>query len=121
MMQQKNLDFGKYFAGFEGLQLQKLEELRAFLSGLLPDASEAISYQIPTYKLNGKNIVHFAAYAKHIGFYPGSKVIAENTHLLDGYKFAKGSVQFPIEKPLPRELIRTLVSARLRDFQATGR
>lgn len=70
-----------------------------------PKSEEAISYGIPTLKLNGKNLVHFAGYEKHVGFYPGSKAVLKFAKEIAGYKSAKGSIQFPITKKMPQALI----------------
>lgn len=80
-----------------------------------PETQETISYQIPTFKLNG-NLVHFAAFKNHIGFYPGASGVAEfeNEFNKRGYKWAKGSVQFPMAHKLPEELISRIVLYRVR-------
>ncbi len=90
-----------------------LEELREAIRQSAPEAEEAISYQIPTFKLNG-NLVHFAAFTNHIGFYPAPKGIEEFEKELSAYKQGKGSVQFPIDKPMPIELISKIVKYRVR-------
>jgi len=89
-----------------------LIRLRKVIKESAPDAEEKISYQMPTFLLNG-NMVYFAAYKKHIGFYPTSSGIDAFKHELSQYKGAKGSVQFPIEKPLPYELISKIVKFRV--------
>lgn len=93
---------------------KKLEELRATIKMIVPDAKEKISYQMPTFALNG-NLVHFAAYKNHIGFYPGASGIEAFKHELKAYKHAKGSVQFPLDKPLPMELISRIVKYRVEE------
>ena len=98
-----------------------LHQVRAQISGLLPDASEAISYAMPTYKINGKNIVHFAGYRQHIGIYPASQVIAELQGELGGYKTSKGAVQLPLTASFPHPLIERIVRLRLTHFLATGK
>ena len=77
-----------------------LQELRSFIQALAPEATQKISYGIPTFDLHG-NLVHFAGYAGHIGFYPGAKGIAVLEEEIKAYKYAKGSVQFPLGQPLP--------------------
>lgn len=89
-----------------------LKTLRKVIRASAPDAEEKISYQMPTFALNG-NLVHFAAYKNHIGFYPAPSGIDAFKHELSDYKGAKGSVQFPIEKPLPYELISKIVKYRV--------
>jgi len=89
--------------------IQKLlETIRQTIKKSVPVAEEAISYQIPTFKLKG-NLVHFAAFKNHIGFYPGSKAIKDFQKDLTKYKSSKGAVQFPIDNPMPLSLIRKIV------------
>lgn len=95
--------------------IQKLlKEVRAAINATAPDATEKISYQIPTFYLNG-NLVHFAAFKKHIGFYPTSSGISAFQDELKGYKSAKGSVQFPLNKPMPIALIKRIVKYRVKE------
>jgi uncharacterized protein YdhG (YjbR/CyaY superfamily) len=89
-----------------------LQGLRATIRAAAPEAGETISYGIPTFTLNG-NLVHFAAYEKHIGFYPTSSGVRAFSKELSLYKTAKGTVQFPIDSPLPLELISRIVSFRV--------
>lgn len=97
------------------LEVQKiLEELRIAIKMAAPDAQEKISYQMPTFYLNG-NLVHFAAHKSHIGFYPAPSGIETFKQELKAYKSAKGSVQFPIDKPLPMELISRIVKYRVEE------
>jgi uncharacterized protein YdhG (YjbR/CyaY superfamily) len=121
MNMQPSADFATYFAEFSGPQRQRLDEIYDLLRSLLPDAEEAMSYQIPTFKLEGKNIVHFAGYPKHIGFYPSPAVISEFELKLKNFKYAKGSVQFPMADELPTTLIKEMVALRLVHFEASGR
>nr|MBP9057258.1 DUF1801 domain-containing protein [Polaromonas sp.] len=88
------------------------QKLRTTILNLAPGATEAMSYQIPTFKLNG-NLVHFAAFKKHIGFYPGAAGIAAFQDELAGYKSAKGSVQFPLDQALPLDLVKKIVKFRV--------
>lgn len=78
-----------------------LQTLRQVVKEEAPDAVEAMSYQMPTFKRNGKNLVHFAAFKNHIGFYPTPSGTEAFQHELVPYKRAKGSIQFPINQPLP--------------------
>ena len=91
-----------------------LQKIRAVIREAAPEAEESINYQIPTFKLKG-NLVHFAAYSKHIGFYPAPSGIEAFQEELKEYKGAKGSVQFPLSKPIPYELIRKIVRFRLEE------
>jgi len=94
-------------------EIQKLlKEVRAAIKATAPDAIEKISYHIPTFYLNG-NLIHFAAFKNHIGFYPTSSGIAAFKDELKEYKSAKGSVQFPLDKPMPIALIKSIVKYRV--------
>jgi uncharacterized protein YdhG (YjbR/CyaY superfamily) len=108
----ENID--EYIAGFPKDVRKKLEEMRATIRNAAPDAEEAISYAIPTYKLNG-NLVHFAAFKDHIGFYPAPRGIEAFKKELAAYKGGKGTVQFPLDHPLPVDLIRRIVKFRVKD------
>ncbi|MCZ7400714.1 MAG: DUF1801 domain-containing protein [Candidatus Methanoperedens sp.] len=104
----------EYIHSFPEPIQKKLEELREVIKEQAPQAQEKISYQIPTFFLNG-NLVHFAAYSKHIGFYPTPSGIDAFKSEISKYKNAKGSVQFPIEEPLPIELIKKIVKFRVEE------
>jgi uncharacterized protein YdhG (YjbR/CyaY superfamily) len=91
-----------------------LNELRQTIKEAAPEAQETINYQIPTFALNG-NLVHFAAFENHIGFYPTPSGMEAFEKELSGYKSAKGSVQFPIDEPLPLPLIRRIVEYRVKE------
>ena len=93
-----------------------LNELRQTIKEVAPKAEETISYQIPTFTLNG-NMVHFAAFENHIGFYPTPSGMEAFKEELSRYKGAKGSVQFPIDEPLPLPLIRRIVEYRVKENQ----
>ncbi len=97
-----------------------LQNLRAVIKEAAPEATEKISYQMPTFYLNG-NLVHFAAYARHIGFYPAPSGIEAFKEELSPYKGAKGSVQFPLDKPLPMDLISRIVRFRVSENIKKGR
>jgi uncharacterized protein YdhG (YjbR/CyaY superfamily) len=91
-----------------------LQELRQTIREAAPEAEETINYQIPTFTLHG-NLVHFAAFEKHIGFYPTPGGMEAFQKELSSYKQAKGSVQFPIDQPLPLPLIRRIVEFRVKE------
>jgi uncharacterized protein YdhG (YjbR/CyaY superfamily) len=97
-----------------------LEKMRQTIRKTAPKAVEAISYQMPTFKLNGKNLVHFAAWKNHIGFYPTPSGTEAFKKELSPYKGAKGSVQFPIEMPIPYELVKNIVIFRMKDLEKEG-
>lgn len=105
-------DVDVYISGFPAEVQVKLQQLRATIKKAAPEAVEIISYQMPAYKFNGM-LVYFAAYKNHIGFYPGADGIATFKRELSVYKGAKGSVQFPIDKPLPLEIITQIVEFRV--------
>ena len=118
---QSNATIDAYIAAQSPALQVILHQVRAQISVLLPEASEAISYAMPTYKINGKNIVHFAGYTHHIGIYPGAQVVAELQGELAGYKTSKGAVQLPLTGPFPHPLIERIVRLRLAHFLATGK
>ena len=90
---------------------EKLNAMRDAILEILPEATEKISYGMPTLYLNG-NVVHFAAFSHHIGFYPGADGIAAFAGELSAYKLSKGTVQFPLDQPLPLELVRRITTYR---------
>jgi len=92
-----------------------LEQMRQTIRTAAPEAVEAISYQMPTFKLNGKNLVHFAAFKNHIGFYPIPSGIEAFKKELSAYKQGKGSVQFPLDKPVPYGLVEKVVRFRVKE------
>jgi uncharacterized protein YdhG (YjbR/CyaY superfamily) len=94
-----------------------LEKIRQTIRKAAPGAVEAISYQIPTFKLNGKNLVHFAAWKDHIGFYATPSGNAAFKKELSHYKVAKGSIQFPLEQPIPYDLVTKMVLFRMKETQ----
>ena len=85
------------------------------LRSAAPGATEAISYAIPTFDLNGRHLVHFAGYEGHVGFYPAPSGIAAFKDELKPFKSAKGSAQFPLDRPLPADLIRRMVAFRVEE------
>lgn len=104
----------EYIASFPEATQALLREMRGIIRKAAPEASERISYQMPTFYLNG-NLVHFAAFAKHIGFYPLPHVLTSFSEDLKRYKQGKGSIQFPIDEPLPAELIGRIVRFRIEE------
>jgi uncharacterized protein YdhG (YjbR/CyaY superfamily) len=102
----------EYIATFPKDIQKILEEMRATIKAAAPEAVEKISYQMPTFFLKG-NLVHFAAHTNHIGFYPTSSGIEAFKGELSIYKGAKGSVQFPLGKPLPLKLVNKIVKYRV--------
>jgi uncharacterized protein YdhG (YjbR/CyaY superfamily) len=105
-----NID--EYIANFPAEIQGLLQKVRNTIAAEAPLATEAISYQLPTFKLQG-NLVHFAAFKHHIGFYPGAAGIANFEQDLKPYKWAKGSVQFPLDQPIPYDLIAKITKFRV--------
>lgn len=101
-----------YIAQFSPEIQEKLQSLRKSIRETAPDTGEKISYGMPTFTLNG-NLVHFAAYKTHIGFYPTPSGIEAFKEKLSEYKYSKGAVQFPISKPLPFDLVQEIVAFRV--------
>jgi len=110
----KPTNIDAYIARFPKDVQRILEQLRTTIRKAAPDAEEAISYQMPTFRLKG-NLVHFAAYKNHIGFYPTPSGIEKFKKELSVYEGAKGSVKFPIDKPLPFDLISEIVKFRVQE------
>lgn len=101
-----------YIAGFPESTQELLQQVRQTVRSAAPDAEEVISYGMPTVKLNG-NLVHFAAFKNHIGFYPAPQGLDAFKEELAGYKGGKGSVQFPLDQPLPLALIAKITAYRV--------
>lgn len=106
----QNID--EYIAGFPAEVQEILQKVRQAIREAAPGAQETINYQIPTFVLEG-NLVHFGGYKKHIGFYPAPSGIEKFKHKLSEYEVAKGSVKFPLEKPIPYDLIKEIVIFRV--------
>lgn len=111
----------EYIEAFPEDLARMLESMRKTIREAAPDAVEAISYQMPTFKLNGRNLVHFAAFKNHIGFYPIPSGIEAFKTELSPYKQGKGSVRFPLEKPLPLDLVRRIVRFRAEETRRGGK
>jgi len=107
-----NID--EYMAGFSKDVRAILERIRTTVRKAAPDAKEMINYGIPTFTLNG-NLVHFAAFKSHIGFYPTPSGIEKFKKELSKYESAKGSVKFPLDKPIPYTLITKIVRFRVKE------
>lgn len=104
----------EYIATFPKNVQDILQELRKVIKEAAPEAKEAISYGMPTFKLNG-NLVHFAAYKNHIGFYPAPSGIDSFKEKLAKYRTGKGTLQFPIDEPIPFELMKEVVRVRVKE------
>ena len=107
-------DIDEYIAGFPQPVREILEQIRSTIRNAAPGAEETIRYQIPTFALRG-NLVHFGAHPSHIGFYPTPTGIERFKKELAGYEGAKGSVQFPLDEPIPFDLIARIVRFRVEE------
>jgi uncharacterized protein YdhG (YjbR/CyaY superfamily) len=104
----------EYIAEFPPDTQKVLEAVRAVIREAAPEATERISYAIPTFDLNGRRLIYFAGFAKHIGLYPVTADVAEAFEQeLKPYKRGKGSVQFPLDRPVPLDLIRRIVEFKM--------
>lgn len=108
-----------YIAAFPTAVQKILTRIRRIVQKAAPEAEERIAYRIPTFVL-GKNLVHFAAFEKHIGFYPTPSAMEHFRSKLAGFKTAKGSVQFPLTEPIPYDLIKTIVEFRVKEARSKG-
>ena len=104
----------EYIAGFPPDVQEILQKIRATIREVAPDAQEAIKYQIPTFVLDG-NLVHFAAFKKHIGFYPTPTGTEQFREELSVYETSRGTVRFPLDGPIPYDLIRRIVTFRVQE------
>jgi uncharacterized protein YdhG (YjbR/CyaY superfamily) len=109
----KNID--EYIAGFPHDVQEILEKIRMTIRKVAPDAEETITYQMPTFTLKGKHLVYFAAFKKHIGLYPAPLGNAEFKAELAAYEAGKGTVKFPLDKPIPFDLISKIVGFRAKE------
>jgi uncharacterized protein YdhG (YjbR/CyaY superfamily) len=107
----------EYIAGFPPEVQEILQKIRLTIRQAAPDAEEAIKYQMPTFTLSG-NLVHFAAFKNHIGFYPVPSGIEKFKKELAPYQQGKGSVQFPLDQPIPYGLISKIVKFRVKENAA---
>lgn len=113
-MMQKPNNFAEYVANFSAEIQERLESMRNIIKNAALEADEVISYAMPAFKLKGV-LVYFAAYKNHIGFYPTGSGISAFKEQLSIYKGAKGSVQFPHDKPFPIQLIEEIVKYRVNE------
>jgi uncharacterized protein YdhG (YjbR/CyaY superfamily) len=119
-MQGSSKTIDEYISAFPKNVQEKLQEMRNAIHEVAPDATEAISYGIPTFKLNG-NLVHFGGFKNHIGFFPTSSGVAAFEEELKKYATSKGTVQFPLDTPLPISLIKKIVKYRVKENFAIGK
>lgn len=113
----KPTDTDTYISGFPIETQQRLQQIREIIQQTVPKAKEAFSYNMPAFKLRGI-LVWYAAYKNHIGFYPKSAAIVAFTQALNTFKHTKGAIQFPLNQPLPIELIVNIVKFRVAEDKA---
>ncbi|WP_316806962.1 iron chaperone [Pedobacter agri] len=111
-MNTNKTDIESYIADFPEETRAKLQFIKEVIQKAAPDATEKISYAIPTFDLKG-NLVHFAGYKNHIGFYPGSAAIEVFKEELSTYETSKGTVQFPLTQPIPTDLVTKITLFRV--------
>ncbi|MEL7561605.1 DUF1801 domain-containing protein [Dehalogenimonas sp. 4OHTPN] len=114
MIEKAPTTIDEFMSGFPATTQVILERLRRLISKLAPEATEAIAYGIPTFRLNG-NLVHFSALKNHIGFYPTPSAIEAFKEELQQYRTSKGAVQFPLDRPIPYDLIERMVKFRVNE------
>jgi uncharacterized protein YdhG (YjbR/CyaY superfamily) len=113
----KSANFSEYKSAYPAEVQKMLDQMRACIKKAAPKAEEVISYGMPAFKLNGI-VVYFAAQAKHIGLYPTASGIQEFKKELAGYSCSKGTIRFPLDKPLPLGLITKIVKFRVAENNA---
>lgn len=111
-------DIDEYIAGFPADMQEKLRKIRMTIKKAAPDAEEAISYKMPTFNLKGNYLIYFAAYKKHIALYPAPVGNEDFKEDISPYKSGKGTLQFPLDKPIPLHLIRKIVKYRVEEILA---
>jgi uncharacterized protein YdhG (YjbR/CyaY superfamily) len=117
VMGQERATIDEYIRNAPEAVREILEQMRTSIHQAAPGAEEAIRYGMPTFRLHGKNLVHFAAFAHHIGFYPIPSGIEAFKKELSPFKQGKGSVQFPLDKQIPFELVKTIVRFRVAEME----
>jgi uncharacterized protein YdhG (YjbR/CyaY superfamily) len=110
-----------YIAAFPPETRLVLEEMRSLIREYAPDANETISYAIPTFDMNGRHVVHFAGYGKHVSLYPGASAFERFADELAPYRNARATARFRLDRPLPVELIRRVVRFRVLENEARAR
>jgi uncharacterized protein YdhG (YjbR/CyaY superfamily) len=106
-------DVNDYLARLPEDSRAALEQLRQTIKSIVPEAVEVISYQIPTFKYKGRMLVSYAAFKEHCSFFPGAAPIEAHRNELRSYQISKGTIRFPIDKPLPAALVKKLVISRI--------
>ncbi len=120
MIKRNYASIEEYISAFPADVQDILRKLREVIKQSAPTALETIGYGIPTFKLNG-NLVHFGAFKKHIGFFPTPSAINAFKQDLAPYKVSRGTVQFPLNKPIPYELVKRIVKFRVDEMSGLGK
>ncbi len=105
----------EYIVSFPPDIQEKLQRIRAVIRNAAPDAEEAIRYGIPTFRLNGSNLVHFAAFKDHLSFFPTSSGVAKFQRELSSYKLSRGTIQLPLSEPVPYDLVERITRFRIEE------
>ncbi len=106
----------EYIAQFPEDIQKLLNKIRKIINEIAPEAIETINYKMPTFKIKKKNLVHFAAHKNHIGFYPTPSGVEAFKDDLKGFKYSKGAIKFPLNQPMPYNLIKKIVQFRLKEI-----
>jgi uncharacterized protein YdhG (YjbR/CyaY superfamily) len=114
-------DVEGYLANVSPEQRATLEKLRKTIRTIVPNAVEVISYQVPTFKLEGRMLVSYAAFKDHCSFFPGAAPIKTHQDDLKSYVTSKGTIRFPTDKPLPATLVKKLVKTRIKENEARAK
>jgi uncharacterized protein YdhG (YjbR/CyaY superfamily) len=105
----------EYISNFSGDINFRLKKIKKIINEIAPEAAEIISYNMPAYKIYGRILLYFAVHSKHIGLYAMPSAIIKYKKELSGYVTSKGTIQFPFDKPMPYDLIRKIVSFRVKE------
>jgi uncharacterized protein YdhG (YjbR/CyaY superfamily) len=115
-------DVAAYIAGFPRPVQAILKQVRGIVRKAVPGAEESISYQIPTYKLNGRPMIYFAAFKEHYSIYPSNtRLVAAFKDKLERYEKSKGTIRFPLSEPVPVRLIEAIVKFRAKEVEAEAK
>ena len=114
-------DTDTYIASFPEDVQEKLRKIRATIRTAVPDAEEAIRYGIPTFRLHGTNLVHFAAFKDHLSFFPTASGVAHFRRELSGYTISKGTIRIPLDTPVPYDLIERIARFRAGETLKAGK
>jgi len=120
-MKNPSTDTDAYIASFPPGIREKLHKIRAAIRRAAPDAEEAIRYGIPTFRLEGKNLVHFAAFPDHLSFFPTASGVERFREELAAYTLSKGTIRIPLDAPVPYDLVERIVQFRVAEVRRSGK